>query len=123
MFDFHSWFAWFAVVANGLVAVWALASIRFPKLRQPSLWYCIAIAQVALVVEAATGIYLYAAEGIEVETFHVFYGSVAVIGVALGYIYLKGSDWVSQKRELFYGVLSLFLMGIGIRALLLTSAV
>ena len=47
----------------------------------------------------------------------MFYGFVAIIAVGIAYSY-RQSEWVRQHVYGFYGGVGLFLMGLGIRALL-----
>ena len=110
--------AWVVIVGNGLVGLWVLLAHWFRPLRRPAAWTFVIAAQAAVVVQVVTGIYLRSAGGLPVRNFHVFYGAVSVIAVALGYLYAKGSEWVEENRWLFFGLLELFLMGLGIRAYL-----
>ncbi len=121
MFDFHAGFSWFAVAANAVVGVWALASIRFRNLESRAMWVSVIIAQAAMVAQALAGVYLLTLGGLEVDRLHVFYGMLTVVMIGVGYVYAIGSEWVKERRALFYGVLSIFLMGLGIRAMLLTG--
>lgn len=118
MNQFHASFAWFVIVLNGLVGVWALLSIRFEQLDQPALWWSVITAEVGIVVQVLSGIWLRSVDSIGVSNFHVFYGVVAIIFSAIAYLYARGSDWVQDHRQVFYGLFSLFLMGVGIRAVL-----
>ena len=75
-------------------------------------------AEVAVVLQVVLGVWLLAGEGIPVPDFHVFYGFVAVIAVSIIFSYR------SQLREhlyMLYGLGGLFVMGLGIRTMTLTS--
>lgn len=114
----HRGWAWVVIVGNGLVGLWVLLAHWFRSLRKPVAWTFVIAAEAAVVLQAVLGIYLRSVGGISVRNFHVFYGVVSVIAVALGYLYAKGSDWVEENRWLFFGLLGLLLMGLGIRAYL-----
>lgn len=122
MIDFHSVFAWFVVFINGFVGLWALVSIRVTGLEQPALWWTAIAAQVAVAIQVGSGVLLITIGGHSVSSFHVFYGVVSIITIALGWIYAQGSEWVKQRRPLFYGLLSLFLMGLALRAMAQANA-
>ena len=50
--------------------------------------------------------------------FHMFYGFVAFLSVGIAYQYRRQ---MRGRREMFYGLVGLFLMGLGIRAVLQAS--
>ena len=56
-----------------------------------------------------------AGQGIEAPKFHMFYGFVAIIAVGIIYSYRQQME---KQRYLLYGLGSLFIMGLGIRAML-----
>jgi hypothetical protein len=61
------------------------------------------------------GVIMVSSKKYEAPRFHMFYGFVAFITVGLAYSYryaMKG------KLEMWYGLVGLFLMGVGIRAVL-----
>jgi len=104
------------VLANAAVGVWALAAHWLEPLRGRALWVCTAVAEVAIVVQAALGVATMDLDDVEAPEIHIFYGFVAVIAAALIYSYWKQ---VQQHRYLLYGLGGLFLMGLGIRAMIL----
>ena len=61
------------------------------------------------------GVAMVAGQGIKAPKFHMFYGFIAIIVVGLIYSY---RHQMSQKKYLLYGLGGLFLMGLGIRAML-----
>ncbi len=61
------------------------------------------------------GVALTAGEGIEPAPFHMFYGFVAIIAVGIIYSYRQQLE---HRIYLLYGLGGLFLMGLGIRAML-----
>jgi hypothetical protein len=106
------------IIGNGLAGVWALVAHRFPPLRTRALWWFTVFVEVAIFVQAALGVGLVAGQHIEAPEFHLFYGFVAIIAVGIAYSY-RQSEWVRQHVYAFYGGVGLFLMGLGIRALLI----
>ena len=116
LLEVHQWWAWPVVVGNGLVGVWALGAHRWPSLRHRALWWCTAVAEVAIAVQVVLGVATQSRTGIEAPEFHLFYGFVALIAVALIYSYRQQ---MADQRYLLYGFGGLFLMGLGIRAMTL----
>ena len=113
--DLHENWAWFMIIGNALAGVWALAAHKFEFLRTRALWWFIGIAEVSIFVQVALGVIMVNRDKLEFPQFHAFYGFVAIMAVAIIYSYrnqLKG------KLYLLYGGGSLFLMGLGIRAML-----
>lgn len=73
------------------------------------------MAEFTIFVQVTLGVILVNKEKLEFPQFHAFYGFVAIMAIAIIYSYrhqLKG------RVYLLYGGGSLFLMGLGIRAML-----
>ena len=110
---FHA--AWFyvAVISCGVVG---LAGLAFAVLRrEPGRWFSIAraIAIGAMLVQVGAGVYLYSNGMRPGNSFHVFYGVVIVITLTLAYLY---RSTMAKRPALTYGILLLFVMGLGLRA-------
>jgi hypothetical protein len=114
--DVHVAGAWFVVVANATAGLWALGAHRWPGLRRPSLWWFTAAAQLAIAVEVVLGVVLVAREDRDAPQFHMFYGFVALASVGIIYSYRQQ---LADRRYLLYGLGGLFLMGLGIRAMVI----
>lgn len=67
-------------------------------------------------VQVALGVGMVAGQHLEAPQFHMFYGFVAII--AVGIIYSYRNQIARQYLYLLYGGGGLFIMGLGIRALL-----
>ena len=113
--DFHTTFAWVVIVTNGLAGVWALAAHWLEPLRQRVMWWFILPAELTIFAQVALGVWLLN-DGFEVDQFHQFYGFVAIIAVAIIYSYRQQ---MKAHQYLLYGFGSLFLMGLGLRAVVL----
>jgi hypothetical protein len=101
------------------VEYWALAAHWYELLRVRALWWFTATMQILIFVQVGLGVALNAESDIELDQFHMFYGFVALASVGIIYSYRH------QMREqvyLLYGGGGLFLMGLGIRAMLLGSS-
>lgn len=114
--DLHEVVAWFVVLSNAVVGLWALGAHRSERLRSRWLWWCTAVAQGSLFVQAALGVAILQSEDIEPPDLHVTYGFVSLVAVGLIYSYRQQ---VSQWLYLLYGFGGLFLMGMGIRGMIL----
>jgi hypothetical protein len=71
--------------------------------------------ELAVFVQVGLGVALVTGEDIEPPQFHMFYGFVALITVGIIYSYRAS---LRSRLYLLYGGGGLFLMGLGIRALL-----
>jgi len=74
-----------------------------------------------LLIEVALGVVVESSDRYAAADFHMFYGFVAFLTVGLAYQYRDrfrgGSDAPAWRSvEMFYGLVGLFLMGLGIRA-------
>ena len=110
--EFHgSWF-WVATVTIGLAGLWGLG-LAVAK-RAPGLAFVWArgIAIVAMLVQVGLGLILYARD-FRPGTFHVFYGFVILFTFSFAYIY---RPTMAKRPALSYGLLLLFVMGLGLRA-------
>lgn len=113
--ELHTSFAWFMIIANGLAGLWSLGAHRIASLRTRALWWFTVFAQLTIFVQVALGVALVNRYKIGFPQFHAFYGFVGIIAVAIIYSY---RNQMKHKLYLLYGLGGLFLMGLGIRALL-----
>ena len=104
------------ILGNGVAGAWALAAHRMPALRTRALWWFTAFAEAAMFVQVIVGVVMVSAQDRTVANFHMFYGFVAII--AIGIIYSYKLQLAERYRYLLYGGGGLFVMGLGIRALL-----
>ena len=103
------------IIGNGLAGAWALAANWLPSLRTRALWWFTIFVEVAIFVQAGLGVALVNVEKIDPPQFHLFYGFVAIITVGILYSYRQQ---LRDRLYLLYGFGGLFVMGLGIRALL-----
>ena len=113
--DLHVGWAWVVIIGNGLAGLWALGAWRLESLRTRALWWFTVFAQLSVFVQVLLGVELVAGEKLEAVQFHMFYGFVAIIAVGILYSYRQ-----QMRHRLYqlYGFGGLFVMGLGIRALL-----
>jgi len=104
------------IVSNALAGLWALGAHRFPALRVRALWWYTAAAQLTMFVEVVLGVVLVNRYDVPLPRFHAFYGFVGIIAIAIIYSY---RIQMRHRLYLLYGLGGLFVMGLGIRALLL----
>jgi hypothetical protein len=116
LLDIHKQFAWVVVVGNGLAGAWALGAHFAKPLRTRVLWWFTWAVEIAIFVQVIMGVTVQERDGIEAPQFHLFYGFLGILAVGIIYAYRY------QMREhiyLLYGGGGLFLMGLGIRAMIL----
>ena len=119
LLEVHTSWSWIMIVGNGLAGLWALVAHKNISLRSRALWWFTGVAQMAVFVQVVLGVAVVNRDKIEYPAFHAFYGFVAIIAIAIIYSYraqLKG------KMYLLYGFGGLFIMGLGIRAMLVGQA-
>jgi hypothetical protein len=118
LLDAHRDFGWFLIGANAVVGCWAVGAQYLPALRVRALWWCAIVAQLTPFVSAILGVLLVTRYDVELDQFHALYGFSAIIAVGILYSY-RSSPFIKDKQYLLYGLGSLFIMGLGIRALFL----
>jgi hypothetical protein len=106
------------VLSNAAVGCWALAAQRLPALRVRPLWWSIAVAQLSAFAIAVVGVLMVNRYDLELDQFHALYGFSTIVAVGILYSY-RGSPFIKDKLYLMYGLGSLFIMGLGIRAMYL----
>ena len=114
--SFHGLWSWVVILGNGGTGAWALAAARWPKFRIRALWWCVGFAQVAVFVQVFLGVYLMGHDHVEAPKFHTFYGFLTIISVAIIHSYRQQ---LKHRLYLLYGLGGLFIMGLGIRAVVL----
>ena len=84
-------------------------------MRTRSLWWFTAFVEVAVFVQVGLGVGLVAGQKIKAPQFHMFYGFIAIVAVGIIYSY---RHQLEHRLYLLYGLGGVFVMGLGIRALL-----
>ena len=116
LLDVHETWAWVVIIGNGLAGLWALVAHWQPSLRTRALWWFTVAVESSVFVQVGLGVGMVAGQHLEAPQFHMFYGFVAII--AVGIIYSYRNQIARQYLYLLYGGGGLFLMGLGIRAML-----
>ncbi len=113
MRSFHATWFWVAVTTTGFVGAWGLL-LGLLKRSAPRIFvYARALAFVVMGVQVGAGLILYGRGLRAPNDFHLFYGLVIAFTFAFAYIYRATLE---RKPELGYGLLLLFVMGLGLRA-------
>lgn len=114
----HENWTWVVVIGNALAGLWSLSANWLVQLRTRALWWFVGIAQTTVFVQVALGAVLVGRYKVPLPKFHSFYGFVAIIAVAIIYSY---RFQMQHRLYLLYGLGSLFVMGLGIRAMLIAT--
>ena len=86
---------------------------RATRWRGPWVWILTIAAEALFMFDVVIGTVLFAAYDIDVARIHMFYGFLVFITVGLAFQYRES---MRGRTELLYGLVGLFLMGLGIRA-------
>lgn len=119
LLEFHTSWAWIVIISNGVAGIWALAAHKVMPLRTRALWWFTGLAELTIFVQVTLGVILVNKQKLEFPAFHAFYGFVAIMAVAIIYSYRAQ---LKTRLYLLYGGGGLFLMGLGIRAMLVGQA-
>ena len=115
--DLHNWLSWLYIGSNAAVGAWALAAHSLEKLRKPSLWWAIGVAQAIIVVQVILGTIIHL-DGDFGTGEHQLYGYAAFMSIGLIFAY---RNEMRDRPYLLYGFGSLWLMGLGLRAVFLVG--
>ena len=117
LFNVHKYWGLTAIVLNALSGIYALVAYKVPRWRGRGVWIGVIVAESAMMIQVALGAALVSSQSGKPPRFHMFYGFVAFISVGLLYSY-RYVFRARNQMELFYGLGGLFVMGLGIRAVL-----
>ncbi len=113
MFAFHQNWFYVAVISCGVVGLWGVV-VGLTK-RETGVAFSIARngAIAAMLIQVSAGLYLWGQGLRPGDAFHVFYGVVIAITLSLAYVYRAA---MAKRPALTYGLMLLFVMGLGLRA-------
>ena len=118
LLDFHKVWAYVAITANAIAGIVCLIAWKVRAWRGRWLWVVTIAAESAMMLQVLVGVTLVASDDYVAPRFHMFYGFLAFLTVGIALSYRKQ---MRGRRELFYGLVGLFIMGLGIRAILQAS--
>ncbi len=107
-----NWF-YVAVISNGVVGLWGIALLVLKKKVNRSFNWATGIAVVAMLVQVGLGLLVYQQGHRPANDFHLFYGFVILFTFTFAYVYRAQ---MSKRPALSWGLLLLFVMGLGLRA-------
>lgn len=111
--QFHQNWFYVAVVSCGIVGAWGLLLAVLKRDINKAFTVARAVAIVSILVQVGAGVILYSNDVRPGNSFHVFYGVVISITLTLAYLYRSTME---RRPALTYGILLLFVMGLGLRA-------
>ena len=117
--ELHEWLAWIVVISNGAAGLWATAGHWLESVRNPVMWLVTHSAHRLVGLQVIVGTLLVAGRTDEAAQTHMFYGFLTFVGVGLIVAYRH----LSEYKHLLYGLGSLFIMGLAIRAMTLEPLV
>lgn len=84
--------------------------------REPSrlFWVLFATGVAGVLGQVGMGLYAFSVDEVQPGNIHVFYGVVIMFTLAFAYIYRAQ---LARRPALYYGLLCLFIMGLGLRAI------
>jgi uncharacterized membrane protein len=112
--EFHSIWGYVAVGISGVVGLWGV----FIRNRNPvprAFYWGVGIAVAALLLQVLLGVMTMSLLDIDPGNQHVFYG--VVIAVTFAFVYIYRAEF-RKRPALYYGLLLLFTMGLGIRGIM-----
>jgi len=121
MLELHRDLAYVLIGVNALAGLWCLSAEWVHPLRIRAMWVVVIVGQALASVQAITGAILTnrSDTGRNLGDMHALYGFSAVVAVIIMYGY-RTSPFLQTKQRLLYGLGSLFIMGLGLRNLVLT---
>jgi hypothetical protein len=118
MAEAHRFTGWALIATNAGAGVWCLSAFRWPRLRHVAMWVLVVVAQALIFVQATLGAVLSRQDDHRLGDMHALYGFSAIVAVMIMYGY-RTSPFLRDKQLLLYGLGSLFVMGLGLRNMIL----
>jgi hypothetical protein len=110
---FHAVWGWVAIVLDSVAGLYGLGLALFKRDAGRTFKAAVMAAIGASCIQVVVGLILYGT-GERPGRFHVFYGVLTALALAGAYVYR--SDLSAKRPALRWGLLSLFLAGLGLRA-------
>ncbi len=111
--SFHETWGYVAVVTSGLIGLWGVAMARRTEVPKGFYW-AVGTAIGVMMLQVVLGVTV-ASSGIDPGNQHLFYGVVIAVTFTFTYIYRAQ---FRKRPTLYYGLLLLFAMGLGIRGIM-----
>lgn len=116
--ELHDLNAWLLIALNAAAGVWCVAAYRVALLAGRPMWVFVGVAQASAFTQAVIGALWANQTGVELDDMHALYGFSAIVAVMIMYAY-RTSPFLQGKELLLYGGGSWFVMGLGLRNLVL----
>lgn len=113
--DLHSRFGWVAVSLSGLAGFFGIALWVIKRAPGRAFFTAAWLAITAVLAQVSLGLLAMNLEASNPGNQHVFYGVVISFTLAFAYIYRAQ---LRKRPALYYGLLMLFVMGLGIRGIM-----
>ena len=106
---------WFfvAVISNGLVGLWGIVLLVLKRSVGRAFNWATGVAVVAMLIQVGLGLLVYQQGHRPANDFHLFYGFVILFTFTFAYLYRAQ---MSKRPALSWGLMLLFVMGLGLRA-------
>jgi len=110
---FHTTWGWIAVSLAGVAGLWGVGLAIAKRNPGRTFWVLAGSGMVAMVVQVLAGIVLYMQDH-DPGAFHMFYGFLVLFSISFAYI---SRAQPARRPGLAWGLLLLFVMGLGLRAI------
>lgn len=107
-----NWF-YVAVISTGIVGLWGLVLLALRRPVNALYNWAVGVAVTVMLIQVGLGLLVYQQGFRPANDFHLFYGFVILFTFAFAYIYRAQ---MSRRPALAWGLLLLFVMGLGLRA-------
>ena len=113
MSSIHTTWGYIAAGLNGVIGLWGVLMTRRETIPKAFYW-AVGVAITGLLAQILIGIFVMST-CVDPGNLHVFYG--VVIAVTFTFLYIYRSQF-RKRPALYYGLLLLFTMGLGIRGIM-----
>lgn len=111
---FHDYWGQIAAWISGIVGLWGVLMANRETVPRVYYW-AVGLAIVSMLGQVIQGVALMQLEDLDPGNQHVFYGVLIAVTFSFAYIY---RTQFRKRPALYYGLLLLFTMGLGIRGIM-----
>lgn len=114
MEGFHTTWGWVSVSLAGLAGLVGIGYALVKREVARPFWILAGAGMGAMVIQVLAGIVLYLQDE-DPGAFHMFYGFLVLFSLSFAYMY---RSQLAKRPALAWGILLLFIMGLGLRAIM-----
>jgi hypothetical protein len=113
--EFHGRLATTLILFFLALSIWGFFRFFMKKGLEGNYWGALVIGEIVAILQGGIGFYMWAMGDRPTQPIHILYGAITAIAIPSAFAFTKGGD--TRREMVVYAAVTLFLVGIGLRAL------